>query len=98
MTIQILEIESMTVAAGQQAVLDMHNDVAATVAVYPATGATALVEYTLSPNDAIRAGTANWHAWAEGAVSVFTVDVFDAKVAAIRVTAIGGAASVEVQK
>ncbi|QRM23510.1 hypothetical protein [Burkholderia pseudomallei] len=98
MAVQILEIESTTVAAGAQVVLDMHNNVPATVGVYPAVGATALVEYTLSPNDAIQKGTATWFAWTNGTVSTSTVNIFDGKVAAIRVTTTGGAVTVEVQK
>ncbi|MFG7161924.1 hypothetical protein ACGYU5_15110 [Burkholderia pseudomallei] len=98
MAVQILETESTTVAAGAQVVLDMHNPWNATVSVFPSAGATALVEFSTSPNDAIRNGTAQWDPWAKGSVTANTRDIFDSKVAAIRVTATNGSVYVEVQK
>lgn len=64
-----------------------------TVAVAPASGATALIEYTLAPRADVEAdpGAVTWFAWPQGAVAEQTVDALIAPVTALRCTATGGA-------
>lgn len=64
-----------------------------TVAVAPAVGATALIEFTLAPRADVEAdpGAVTWHAWPQGAVTAAATDVLVAPVTALRCTATGGA-------
>jgi hypothetical protein len=57
------------------------------VAVSP--GTDALVEFTLSSYDAIKADTATWYAWPAGAATADTADTITGAATAIRMTSTG---------
>jgi lysophospholipase L1-like esterase len=67
----------------------------ALVSVSPAAGGSALVEYTTADAASIVNGVATWAAWAMGAVTAAAADLCN-KAAYVRVTALGGAASLTV--
>lgn len=66
------------------------------VAISPAIGQTARVEYTLSPPADVMAGTAVWLTWPAGNVSVATDDAMLTKAYAVRGVSSGGTAKLEV--
>lgn len=68
----------------------------ASVAVSPAVGANAVVEFTLSSRDEVEAGTALWRAWSLGTVTQAADDALQAPVTALRCTSTGGSTSFEV--
>lgn len=57
-----------------------------TVTVIPASGCTALVEYSTSLNAAQSPSEAIWQAWPAGAVSAATTDVFLGRLTGIRIS------------
>ena len=63
------------------------------IAVHPASGQTALVEYSISPGASGNPGSAKWLAWPSGSVSASKDDVRLGPLAALRIT---GAGSYEV--
>ena len=81
-----------TVAAGNSEKLYMpvlNDHKPGVVGVSPGAGGTALVEYTLSALDMVKADDASvvWRAWPFGDVSIDTDDVLDGPVTALRMTA-----------
>jgi hypothetical protein len=66
------------------------------VAIHPAVGQTARVEYTLSCQAEIDAGTAKWLTWPAGNVSVGTDDAMMTKAYAVRGVSSSGTAKLEV--
>lgn len=66
------------------------------VAITPAVGQTARVEYTLSPQTDIDDGTATWLTWPAGDVSSSRDDALLAKAYAIRGVSSSGAAKLEI--
>jgi hypothetical protein len=66
------------------------------VAIHPAVGQTARVEFTLSCQDAIDAGTAKWMSWPQGNVSVSANDAMRTNAYAVRGVSSGGTATLEV--
>lgn len=67
------------------------------VAVHPAVGQTARIEYTLSSMALCRAGTAKWIAWDLGDVSVSSADELMSCATAIRGVRSAGTATLEVR-
>lgn len=89
-----------TALAGEAVVVLFPSSGPATVALYPAAGFTAHVEFSTSGQAAVRAGTARWNdarGFGTGGVvnAASTADI-PSPLTAIRVTAIGGACGVEV--
>src|SRR5213592_3237417 len=66
------------------------------VAIHPASGQTARVEFTLSGQDAIDNSTAKWMTWSRGDVSASTSDAMLAHAYAIRGVSSGGTALLEI--
>lgn len=66
------------------------------VAVHPAPGQTARVEYTLSCRADIDGGTAKWMVWPAGDVSASTDDSLLSHACAIRGVTSGGTARLEI--
>lgn len=83
-----------TVAAGSVSgpVLLARELLPATVAVHPAPGATARVEYTLAPQGEVEAGSGavRWLPWPPGDVAAATFDTITGPVSALRCVASGG--------
>lgn len=65
------------------------------VALHPAVGQTARIEYTLSSSARINAGTARWIAWPLGDISASNADSLLTTAAAIRVVSSSGTATLE---
>lgn len=96
----IIEIQSptkshqSTILAGETSdiIVGYHDGLllpGTTVAIDPASGGTALVQYTLSPIADVIAGASSviWRNWGEGSVTESTVYVFTGRVTALRATA-----------
>lgn len=67
----------------------------AIVSVSPASGASAVVEYTTSDSAAVANGVAKWVAWGKGTVGAPTSDLLGDNVF-LRVTAIGGVVTLDI--
>lgn len=65
------------------------------VAIHPAIGQTARVEYTLSSSARINAGTARWIAWGLGNIAAADADSLLTTASAIRGVSSGGTATLE---
>jgi len=65
---------------------------AATVAVYPASGGSGLIEYTLAPWSDVQAAAPSvvWLSWPAESVTVNTGDIVEGPATALRCTATGG--------
>ena len=66
------------------------------VAIHPAVGETARIEYTLSCQTEIDAGTANWLTWPAGNVTASRDDAMLTKAYAVRGVTSGGVARLEI--
>lgn len=64
------------------------------LALHPA--GTAKVQFTLSGDNLVVAGTARWIDWARGNVTVATADISEGDVTAVRAVSVSGAAVLEV--
>lgn len=87
-----------TVDTGASKIIELPTVQLATVAVHPGEGGSVSVEFTISTRDRVRDGTARWIEWGKKTVSTPQADVFDGPVTAVRITAIGAPAIVEVQQ
>lgn len=65
------------------------------VAIHPALGQTARVEFSLSSWDDLAAGTARWIAWDLGNVSASAADGIMSLASALRAVSSGGTATLE---
>ncbi len=70
--------------------------VGVSVGVFPAAGATGLVELSLSPRSEVEAGAGRWLPWPAGNVTTATLDALVGPATAVRLTATGGAVTWEV--
>jgi hypothetical protein len=85
-----------TVAAADGPVTIEAHHYPATIAVFPAAGATVRVQYSMSPKAAITPDASNWLAWPAGDVTAAAAQSIVAPVRAFRVTALVGSCSYEV--
>lgn len=94
------------VADGQVVVVPLFNSWNVGLTVRPDAGATTRVEFTFSSRADVEADMAKqpadadaclWDDWAHGPVTAKQSDVFDAKIAALRITSTGGASKFEVR-
>jgi hypothetical protein len=84
-------------AAGTPVIIKVNNrPKGSSVTVFPGAGGSVLIEYSLSAPGAIDAGNGHWVPWSSGTVTVATGNQFVTPIMAIRATATGAAAVVEV--
>jgi hypothetical protein len=91
-------LEQRSLISGTPVIVTFAHGGASFVGIAPESGASVAVEFSISAEEDIAAGTAEWHAWQHGAVTAKILQDLPQSPMAARFTASDGNAKVEVRQ